>query len=175
MASGTCRAIRNLTLPGSGLLSTPMESVNGAAGPPAIRAALAGAGSLGINVKEVEAVWHNHRDAAAWHGAKFVHALFYGRQGRSPQPSMPTRHNPPKARKNRFSGRSTMAGRAVPVRGPGAIVAAARLPCRPYAFVHSPNPEMLLSRTGSNRARSSYATPPLLAGAARSPPRVRAV
>ena len=73
--------------------------MHGTAGPSAIRAAPARARATRIDVEKIKAARRDRLNAAAWHGTKLVHTLFYGRQERSSQTSVPPRHNPRKVRK----------------------------------------------------------------------------
>lgn len=81
-----------------------VAAVHGTARAPAIRAATTGPDTAGDKVKQVGVVRRDCLDAAARHGTKLVHSLFYGHGCRCSQTSMLNRYNPRKAREShRFS------------------------------------------------------------------------
>jgi len=79
-------------------------AVHGPACTTAIRTAPAGPDSMCSNVEEVRAVQRDSVDAAARHGTKLVHALFYGQRGSRQQTSVSNRHDPRKVRENHGNG-----------------------------------------------------------------------
>ena len=77
-----------------------IAAMHGTARAPAVRAAATRPGAVGGNVKQVGAVQRDRLDAAARHGTKLVHVLFYGHDRHLPQASVRTRYDPRKAREN---------------------------------------------------------------------------
>jgi len=94
-----------------------IAAVHGTACAPAIRTAAARPGAACVNMEEVRAVQRDRLDAAARHGTKLVHVLFYGHDGCRPQTLVLNRYDPRKVRKShgnqkgsvhRFSGALSM-------------------------------------------------------------------
>ena len=77
-----------------------IAAMHGTARAPTVRAMAARPGAACVNMEEIRAVRRDRLDAAARHGTKLVHAMFYGHDGRSPQTSVRNRYDPHKAREN---------------------------------------------------------------------------
>src|SRR5439155_22761578 len=69
----------------------PVAAVDGPARTPAVRAAAAGSRAVRGDVEEPRAVARDPLDAAARHGAEFVHAPSYGAPPATPNTSAPAR------------------------------------------------------------------------------------
>ena len=80
-----------------------IAAVHGTARAPTVWAATTGPDAAGGDVKQVGAAQRDRLDAAARHGAKLVHALFYGHDCRRSQMSVQNRYDPRKTRENHQS------------------------------------------------------------------------
>ncbi len=73
-----------------------IAAVHGTARAPAVRAAITRQSAVDGDMEKVRTVRRDRLNAAARHGTKLVHALFYGCRGSHPQTSVPNRYDPRK-------------------------------------------------------------------------------
>src|SRR4051812_49636282 len=99
----------------------PVAAVDGPARAPAVRAAAAGARAVRGDVEEPRAVGRDPLDAAARHGAEFVHAPSYGAPPAVPQhqrPPPPSTQSAGEPRARERLGRASAGGAGRPEAGP---------------------------------------------------------